>query len=197
MRDCSAASCSRHPSPETRIGCLRNGDLLLVNMTIFPVIVGALLPSALLATDFLNVFAGDNEVPWRLVQTPLIGLLIALGIRADGVRFALMLGRGSGRTLARILAYAASMAIGAALVGVLLMLWFAYRFNHDTAWSVTQLHGTLGHLRVELRVLRPPALRVRFPRAPADAVAGGRPPCGGGDRVRHLRGMRRGGFTSP
>lgn len=125
-----------HPSPEARIRCLQSGDLLLVSTTIFPVVVGALVPSALLATDFLNVLAGDDKALWWLFQTVLIGLLIALGIRADGVRFALMLGRKNGRTLACILAYAVLMAVGAALVGVLLMLWFMYHFDHDTAWFV-------------------------------------------------------------
>ena len=108
-------------------------DEQLIDASLYPLLVGALLPSSLLALDFLNPFSGSRAVLWKIPETAIIGLLIMLAIRADSVRFAL-LDQLRTRKLLLIARYAAMMGLGSALTGSLLTVWFWYRFDHDTSW---------------------------------------------------------------
>jgi hypothetical protein len=123
-----------HPTAEARFACIANRDHLLISWRLFPLLVGALLPSALVASDFINPLHGEAEALWIIVQTAMVGLLIMLTLRSDSVRFGLSLQEGRRRTLFLIPGYAGMMGVGSAIAGALLTIWYWYRFDHDLHW---------------------------------------------------------------
>jgi hypothetical protein len=136
-----------HPDPAARTRVIRNRDLILISVILYPLVMSGLQPLTLLLTAGWRDFFGVSREAWNLGLTVASGLFLYAVLRADLARLGLGLLLDPRRYALFVPIYALVAGLATQIPRIVLEVLYGWRHEFsldqiaDRIWSGTLIGG--------------------------------------------------------